>query len=108
MARLSCTSLTFAERKQLGRCPVNRVKTSHSSWTPPLSHAINRFSAFSSAYPIKQEIVAITKYAIPPGADYGGEDRESYGEVGVRILFMPESTEGVSEGQTTAMSGENR
>ena len=25
----------------------------------------------------------------------------------VRILFMPESTEGVSEGQTTAMSGEN-
>ena len=29
------------------------------------------------------------------------------GEVGVRILFMPESTEGVSEGQTTAMSGEN-
>lgn len=26
----------------------------------------------------------------------------------VKILFMPESTEGVSEGQTTAMSGENR
>ena len=25
----------------------------------------------------------------------------------VKILFMPESTEGVSEGQTTAMSGEN-
>ena len=25
-----------------------------------------------------------------------------------KILFMPESTEGVSEGQTTAMSGENR
>ena len=25
----------------------------------------------------------------------------------VSILFMPESTEGVSEGQTTAMSGEN-
>ena len=25
----------------------------------------------------------------------------------VTILFMPESTEGVSEGQTTAMSGEN-
>lgn len=24
----------------------------------------------------------------------------------VKILFMPESTEGVSEGQTTAMSGE--
>ena len=23
----------------------------------------------------------------------------------VRILFMPESTEGISEGQTTAMSG---
>ena len=23
------------------------------------------------------------------------------------ILFMPESTEGISEGQTTAMSGEN-
>lgn len=41
------------------------------------------------------------------GADYGGEDGEGCGEVGVRILFMPESTEGVSEGQTTAMSGEN-
>ena len=26
----------------------------------------------------------------------------------VKILFMPESTEGISEGQTTAMSGENR
>ena len=26
----------------------------------------------------------------------------------VKILFMPESTEGVSEGQTTAMSGENQ
>ena len=26
----------------------------------------------------------------------------------VKILFMPESTEGVSEGQTTAMSGEKR
>lgn len=26
----------------------------------------------------------------------------------VKILFMPESTEGVAEGQTTAMSGENR
>ena len=25
----------------------------------------------------------------------------------VKILFMPESTEGISEGQTTAMSGEN-
>ena len=25
----------------------------------------------------------------------------------VKILFMPESTEGVEEGQTTAMSGEN-
>ena len=25
----------------------------------------------------------------------------------MKILFMPESTEGVSEGQTTAMSGEN-
>ena len=25
----------------------------------------------------------------------------------VKILFMPESTEGVSEGQTTAMSGKN-
>lgn len=25
----------------------------------------------------------------------------------VKILFMPESTEGVAEGQTTAMSGEN-
>ena len=25
----------------------------------------------------------------------------------VLILFMPESTEGISEGQTTAMSGEN-
>ena len=25
----------------------------------------------------------------------------------LRILFMPESTEGISEGQTTAMSGEN-
>ena len=25
----------------------------------------------------------------------------------IRILFMPESTEGVAEGQTTAMSGEN-
>ena len=25
----------------------------------------------------------------------------------VKILFMPESTEGVSEGQTTAMNGEN-
>ena len=25
----------------------------------------------------------------------------------VRILFMPESTEGISEGKTTAMSGEN-
>ena len=42
------------------------------------------------------------------GADYGGEDGEGCGEVGVRILFMPESTEGISEGQTTAMSGENR
>ena len=26
----------------------------------------------------------------------------------VKVLFMPESTEGVSEGQTTAMSGEKR
>ena len=26
----------------------------------------------------------------------------------VKILFMPESTEGIFEGQTTAMSGENR
>ena len=26
----------------------------------------------------------------------------------VKILFMPESTEEISEGQTTAMSGENR
>ena len=26
----------------------------------------------------------------------------------VKILFMPESTEGISEGQTTAMSGKNR
>ena len=26
----------------------------------------------------------------------------------IKILFMPESTEGISEGQTTAMSGENR
>ena len=25
----------------------------------------------------------------------------------IKILFMPESTEGISEGQTTAMSGEN-
>ena len=25
----------------------------------------------------------------------------------VKILFMPESTEGIEEGQTTAMSGEN-
>lgn len=25
----------------------------------------------------------------------------------IRILFMPESTEGVSEGQTAAMSGKN-
>ena len=41
------------------------------------------------------------------GADYGGEDGENDREVGVRILFMPESTEGISEGQTTAMSGEN-
>ena len=26
----------------------------------------------------------------------------------VKVLFMPESTEGISEGQTTAMSGEKR
>ena len=25
----------------------------------------------------------------------------------IKILFMPESTEGISEGQTTAMSGKN-
>ena len=53
------------QRKQLGRCPVNHVKTSHSSWTPPLSYATNCFSAFSVAYPTRQEIVAIARYAIP-------------------------------------------
>ena len=41
------------------------------------------------------------------GADYGGKDGEGCGEVGVRILFMPESTEGVAVGATTAMDYEN-
>ena len=36
------------------------------------------------------------------GADYGGEDGEGCGEVGVRILFVPESTEGIEAGQMTA------
>ena len=35
----------------------------------------------------------------------GRMGRLQYGRI--RILFMSESTEGVSEGQTTAMSGEN-
>ena len=42
------------------------------------------------------------------GADYGGEDGEGCGEVGVRILFMPESTEGIEAGQMTAMNGEEK
>ena len=45
-------------------------------------------------YILRYELFALHRY-------------RGYPDFKVLILFMPESTEGISEGQTTAMSGEN-
>lgn len=47
-------------------------------------------------------IVVKTRCTMRINTIYCGYPRDKHG-----ILFMPESTEGISEGQTTAMSGEN-